>query len=212
VRLLADHERAVPLHLHGALQADRVERRLRRLRGELALPVERGGVAHHIADLAGGDAPAPTAGAALVVLPAQPGLQLLHRQVQRPVRVARRGFGPYHGAAVPERDLYPVGTVGLARVELLGQLHVQARHLAVDPLDLLQLELLGHMPPESLRHLCLTALDDDVHAELRSRTAPPLTAKALLTSGLRLSPPPPLAEKIRHPTDTGTGGEVARKQ
>src|SRR5262249_761113 len=79
-------------------------------------------------------------------------------------------FRTDHRTTGVQRDLHPVAMIRLPGVELLGHLDVEADHLAVEFLDLVQ--FLGHVLTEPLGHLGLAALDDDVHAELRSRTTP----------------------------------------
>ncbi len=200
VGLLADHERTV------ALDLDRAHHPGRHLvgltRDEVALPVELGDAGHDVPDLGRRQPAVATAGVPLVVLLAQSRLELVAGEVERRVQIGRRSLRPDHRAAGVEGDLHAVGPVGLPRVGLLGHLDVEADHLAVELLDLLQLQLLGHVLAEPLGHLGLAALDDDVHAELRSRIARtgsstaghlPCTRLRRFTGARtrRLSPPPP---------------------
>src|SRR3954465_284291 len=184
VGLLADHEGAFTLDLQRAdlLRGHAV--RLFLVNG-LPVAVERRRARNVVGDLGSRESPCAPARVALVVLLAQPGVQLLGRQVECRVRVAGCRFRPDHRTAGAERDLHSVTTVGLSGVRLLGHLDVEADHLAIELLDLLQLQLLGHVLAEPLGHLGLAALDDDVHAELRSRIAPPRCGASPFCTRLR---------------------------
>ena len=144
-----------------------------------ALPLSCTVLWHGLDDLGSRHATNAPAVVAFLVLPAQPRLQLAGGQIKRCVRVACCRLRPDHRTSGAQRDLHSVRAVGLPGVVLLGHLDVEADHLAVELLDLLQLQLLGHVLAEPLGHLGLAALDDDVHAELRSRITPHPMAEQL---------------------------------
>ena len=67
--------------------------------------------------------------------PPQPCLQLGQRAVERRIAVVGRRFRPDDRATRPDRQLDALAPVGLARVALGGDLHIDSVRSAVQPLD-----------------------------------------------------------------------------
>ncbi len=185
VGLLADDQRPFALNLQRTHPSG-LDGLFVLLRDEGAVAGEPGRVRNVVHHLGRGNAPRAPAGVALVVLLAHPRVELGRGQVEGRVGVGRRRLGPDHGSTGADRDLDPVLPLGLPRVRFLGHLDVQADHLAVELLELLQLQLVGHVLAEPLGHLGLASLDDDVHAELRSRIAPLQRRSIFLLHRLRI--------------------------
>src|SRR5690606_6758627 len=117
VGLLADDEGTVTLYFQRADLLGRDGFRLL-LRGVRAGPVQGRRTRDVVGDLGGRDPACATSREALVVLLAQPGVQLFRRQVERRIGVARRGLRPDHRTAGAQGDLHPVAAVGLSGVGL----------------------------------------------------------------------------------------------
>ena len=92
---------------------------------------------------------------------AQAAFELAKGGVERGVTVIGRRLGPDHGPAGDDGELDPLTSVGLTRVVLLGDLHVDPDDLGLQLLDLG--EFGGHVAAEPIVDVRVTPFHDDVH-------------------------------------------------
>src|SRR4051794_39122474 len=93
--------------------------------------------------------------------PAQLGLELGGREVERGERVARGGFGADHRSTRAAGQLDPGAQIGKPGIVFLAHFDIDATDLAVQLRDLCQLGL--GLSPQPVTDLGVPALHDDVH-------------------------------------------------
>src|SRR5579859_2767036 len=194
VHLLAQHQRAVALHLdrdHGAVRFGRVERvvpvvQLAGARPGRAVAIDRGQRSRGglVRDQGG------RAQRHVVVLvdlaavrgPAEAGFEFGEGEIQRRVPVVGGRLGPDRGAAGPDGQFDAFTPVRLPRVAFLGDLHVDPHRLLVKLLELG--ELGGGVLTETRRDGYVASADDDFHHDPPSSPiAPNLVNPAALAQG-----------------------------
>jgi len=94
---------------------------------------------------------------------AQPGLELAESHVECGVTVVGCGLGSDHGTTGDDGEFDAFTGVGLTRVVLLRNLHVDPDDLGIQLLDLGKLGV--HMTTESIVDVRMAGLHDDIHGD-----------------------------------------------